>query len=84
MKTRHHLIIDLAPVADKLLWILCKHISNTEYQKIYSTVNPSFKMNLLLDAIYVRNDTEIYVQFCDAVKIVGCKNLSQELRNLLD
>ena len=81
---RNELNTDLAPIADELLCIFRKHISNTLYHKVYRAFNPIVKISLLLDVVYEHNDTDIYVQFCDAVKILGFRELSQELRSILD
>ena len=86
MKTRHYqLAVTLASAVDKLLFILHKYISTTEYHKIFSTHNnPIIRMRLLLDAICAHNDTEMYARFCDAVKIIKFDELSRELRSFLD
>ena len=83
---RHELSTDLAPVVDELLLILRKHISNTEYHDIYSTVNPMNKTNLLLESICKRahNGLDIYLHFCDAVRVTKFFGLSQELMSYVD
>ena len=71
--------MSLIPVVDELVYILRANISEYEYHNISTTISPIKKTELLIDAIYTRNDKKLYCKFCKAVEVTKFEKLSKEL-----